>query len=203
MADLILSVYENKYPEKVSRRKGLYWGSVAVLTLLSGLLICNLRYGKSTELQIILSILSMGTVVYIFIYYFLGKEKYKKSVEDFSEKMEQMESVLYQLDIDTYTKLELVIDEVRDRVESEARNHGCCHVISSIVIVTVAASVTLFLFRSRSVETPTQIGSITSLFLILAALMFYILYGCEDMHWQGWKYCWLLNMLLNVKIVKF
>lgn len=203
MADLILSVYESRYPEKVSRRMELYWGSIVVLMVLFGLLICNLRYGESTKLQIILNILSMGTIIYIFIYHFWGKGKYKKSIEDYSTRMEQMETVLYHLDIDTYSKLELVIDEVRDRIESEDRKHGWCHVIDCIGIITVSASFSLLFLCERDKEIYIQIGNMISLFLILATLLFYIFHGCALMRSQGWKYCWLLNMLLNVKITRF
>ena len=203
MADLILSVYESRYPEKVSRRMELYWGSIVVLMVLFGLLICNLRYGESTKLQIILNILSMGTIIYIFIYHFWGKGKYKKSIEDYSTRMEQMETVLYHLDIDTYSKLELVIDEVRARIESEDRKNGWCRVIYCVAIIAIAASLSMFLFCVKDGKIHAQVGSMISLFLILAALLFYIFHGCALMRSQGWKYCWLLNMLLNVKITRF
>lgn len=203
MADLILSVYESRYPKRTSREMELYWGSVIVLMILTGVLIYNLRYGGSTALHVVLSMLSMGTVFYIFVYHFLGKGRYRRSLEDYSTKMEQMETVLYHLDIDTYSKLELVIDEVRDRIEAEDRKHGWCHVISCIGIITVAASFSFLFFCARDAEIYTQKGRIISLLLILAALLFYIFYGYECMRSQEWKYCWLLNMLLNVKITRF
>lgn len=60
-----------------------------------------------------------------------------------------MEKVLYYLDIDTYNKLGLVMDEVKDRIEYEEKEHRHRRGICYLGVVAVAGPLVLpsFMFR--------------------------------------------------------
>lgn len=203
MSDLILAAYEKRYSRQMSKRVSTNRIAAFVFMILFGLLICNQRYAKNMEMQTVLSVISLGAVFVILICQLSDRLHEKKSVEEYAQEMEQMEKILYNLDIDTYNKLGLVMDEVKGRIEYEEREQRHRRGICYLGVVAVAGAFSFAQFYVQSSLLQSQIGSMLNLFLTLVALLLSVFYVYTSMYSTNRKYRWLYNMLMNVMITKF
>lgn len=203
MGDLILSSYERKYSRGSLKRIVFYWVSVGVLMTLFSLLIYNQKYGKSVQIQTALSLISLGAVFLILIWQLGYQFREKKSIEDYALEMEQMENVLYYLDIDTCNKLGLVMDEVKGRIEHEEREQHRFTMICYIGVAAVAGVFSFAYIDTKENSIVSQLGSVTNLFFILSTLLLSIfrVYICA--YSSDRKYRWLYDMLMNIMITRY
>lgn len=203
MGDLILSSYESEYSRRSSQRKGFYWVDVVVLMTLFGLLICNQKYAKSMEMQIVLTVFSLGAVFLILLSKWGDGLREKIGIEDCTLQMEQLESVLYHLDINTYNKLGLVLDELRDQIEYEEKEQRRMCVISYLGVAAVAGAFSFAHIDVKEIFIFSEISEVFNLFLILSSLLLTVFQIFNRMYSSNRKYRWLYNMLMNIMIMKY
>ncbi|MCH5264499.1 MAG: hypothetical protein J1F02_01265 [Lachnospiraceae bacterium] len=115
-----------------------------------------------------------------------------------------MEKVLYFLDIDTYNKLGLVIDEVKARITEDEQERKRKEKIFCFLIIALTGTVSLAcLYWGDGIFSYVEIGSVLNFFLMISALLFACAYVCASMVSVNRKYKWLYEVLLNVMITKF
>lgn len=203
MSDLILSSYEKKYPHEISKRMERLGIAFIVLVAVFGVLMCNQQNGESFEMQIALNVISLGTVFFIFIYRLVRKLRRRKSIEEYALEMEQMENVLYYLDIDTSNKLGLVMDEVKGKIEYEEKEQRRFRVICYLGVATITATFSFVHFGGKGNFILSQLGSVINLFFIMYTLLLSVFHICALVYSPDRKYRWLYNMLMNVMITKY
>lgn len=203
MGDLILAAYESRYSRRTTSGKYCYHIAVITCILLFGLLIWNERYAKSEQIEIVLTIISLGTLFFTMTCQLANRFCGKKSIREYSVEMEQMEIILYQLDIDTFDKLSLVINEVKERIKYEEREQRFRRIICYFGVIAFVGAIGCAQYLSVSSFSAFQIISMLNLFLILSALLLSVFYVYSRVYSLASQYRWLYNMLLNVMITKF
>lgn len=203
MSDLILSSYEKEYSPGITQRKGIYWVDVMILAVLFGLLICNHKYAKNMEMQIVLMMFSLGAVFLSFLSKRNNISSHKMDVEDCALQMERLEAILSHLDINTYSKLGLILDGLRDRIIVEQKEQRRWCVISYLAVAAVAGGFSFAHTETNNIFMLSEVCEILNLFLILSSLLLTIFQIFNRMFSAIIKYRWLYNMLMNIMILRY
>ncbi len=205
MGDIIIVEYEKMREKKpgvhgAGNEKGLF-----LLILIIMMLVLNQVYIHNLLVQTGLSVLGFFTAFLLFYGQLIRKKrKTSQSLTEYEGDMECMEKVLYCLDIDTYNKLGLVIDEVRAKITNDEEERKKKEQISVVSIVALAGMLSLIcLYWGCSIITYVQMGSILNFFLMVLALLLACDYIGASLFSANQKYKWLYEVLLNVMITKF
>lgn len=204
MGDIIISEYEKmretrQMVEEESYRRGLFMLIVTIL-----LLVLNQMYTRNLAVQTGLNLVGFVTAFLLFYCQQARRIWKKQTLAEYAGDMECMENVLYCLDIDTYNKLGLVIDEVRARINDDEQERKRKEKISLLGIVALAGMISVVcLYWEKEMVSYVQVGSLLNFFLMIATLLLACVYVGARMYSANRKYKWLYEILLNVMITKF
>lgn len=205
MGDIIMIEFE-KMRDHNSTKKGMVAGKgLCFLVITMILLVINQIYTQNLVVQTGLTV--FGFVTAFLLFYCQqqrGIWKKKQNLMEYTDDMECMEKVLYYLDIDTYNKLGLVIDEVRARITDDEQERKKKERISFVSIIALAGTITCAcLYWGYDGSSYMTIVSLASFFLMILALLLVCVYVSEGILSANQRYKRLYELLLNVMITKF
>lgn len=205
MGDIIIVEFEKRRKTKGIKRGTVTQKGLLFLIITIILLAVNQIYTHSLVVQTGLTILGFGTA---FLIFYCGWQRgilwKKQSMKEYSSDMECIEKVLSYLDIDTYNKLGLVMDEVRERISYDEQERKKKEKISCVGILGLAGTLCcVCLYRGGSTGSYLQLTSMLSFFFIMSALLFACVYIGAGIFSVNGKYKRLYELLLNVMITKF
>ncbi len=203
MSELLISEYEKQ--KKTDRRDKRRMYFIQVLLLMAVLtLFTNQILTRSLVVQAGINVI---TFVLICVIFFCSRKNVKRddrSMERYAEDIKCMEKILYHLEIDTYNKLGLVMDGVKERIDSEERERRRRENISALGVFALAGMFSLlFLNRQQGGLTYMHWGNFLNSFLVLAAILAAWLYIVSGRYSSGGKYRQLYELLWNVMIIKY
>lgn len=205
MGDIIITEFEKiRNTDRIKGgtmvKKGLFFLIVTMI-----LLAINQIYTRSLVVQTGLTIVGFVTAFLLFYCRLQrGATQKKQSLAEYSNDMECMEKVLNHLDIDTYNKLGLVIDEVRARITYNEQERKKKEKISFVGILGLAGRIScICLYQGEGGGLYVQAASMLSFFFIMSALLLACVYISVGIFSVNYKYKRLYELLLNVMITKF
>lgn len=205
MGDIIIVEFEkirntNRIRRGTITQKGLFFLIVTII-----LLAVNQIYTHSLVVQTGLTILGFVTAFLMFYCRFQrGIFRKEQSLKEYSNDMECIEKVLSYLDIDTYNKLGLVMDEVRARISYDEQERKKKEKISFVGILGLSGTICcICLYQGGSGDSYLQLASMLSFFFMMSALLFTCVYIGAGIFSSNGKYKRLYELLLNVMITKF
>ncbi|MCH5251610.1 MAG: hypothetical protein J1F22_01435 [Lachnospiraceae bacterium] len=205
MGDIILVEYEKTRGKKSAVQETGHLKGLFFLILIIILLVVNQVYIYNLFVQTGLNMLGFFAAFLLFYGQWKKREAVdRQSLMEYAGDMECMEKVLYCLDIDTYNKLGLVIDEVRARIMDDEEERKKKEKISVVSIVALTGMLSLIcLYRGGDIDSYVELGSILNFFLMVLALLLACVYIGARLFSANQKYKWLYKVLLNVMITKF
>lgn len=205
VGDIILVEYEKMRETTTVRREKMEQRGLFLLVLTILLLVLNQLYTQNLFVQTGLNL--FGLILSFLLFYCMrrvGNGKSARSLAEYASDMECMEKVLYCLDIDTYNKLGLVIDEVKARITADEQERERKEKIVCFLVIALAGTVSIScLCWRKGILSYVEIGSVLNFFLVVSALLFACAYVCARIVSSNRKYKWLYEILLNVMITKF
>lgn len=205
MGDIIITEFEkvrvtNRMRGETIAEKGLFF---LILTII--LLVVNQIYIHNLVVQAGLAVFGFVTAFRVFFCRCRrGIWRRESGLTEYSDDMACIQKVLDCLDIDTYNKLGLVMDEVRARITYGEAERKKKEIISSIGILGVSGTIScICLYRGSSGSLYVSLAGMISFFLIMSGLLLTCLYISADIFSINHKYKQLYELLLNVMITKF
>ncbi len=203
MSELLISEYEKqkKTDKRVERR--MYFIQVLLLMALLTL-ITNQILTQSLVVQAGINVITFVLICVIFFCPCKSVERDGGDMEKYAEDIKCMEKILYHLEIDNYNKLGLVMDGVKERLDSEESERRRREKISVLSILALAGMFSLlFLNRQQGGLTCIHWGSLLNSFLVLAVILAAWVYVASGLYSSSGKYRRLYELLWNVMIIKY